>query len=205
MAHTQVIWNWMAKSYSKSTISDQASYERKLHETKELLPEGAEVFEFGCGTGSTALWHAPHVARYVATDGSSNMIEIARDKAEAAGVDHVSFAQCAIEDYKVQDQFDAVLAMSILHLLRNRKAALDKAFALLKPGGRLFASTICMGDSGLGMRILATVIRWAPIMPYVQSFTEERHLAEIRAAGFEIERHWRPDPKAATFVIARKP
>ena len=42
-----------------------------------------EVLEFGCGTGGTAIIHAPYVKHIRAIDISGNMIAIAKGKAEA--------------------------------------------------------------------------------------------------------------------------
>ena len=65
-------------------MADQAAYERKLAITRECLNPDAQVLELGCGTGSTAIAHAPYVRHIRATDVSSRMIEIARSKAEVA-------------------------------------------------------------------------------------------------------------------------
>jgi cyclopropane fatty-acyl-phospholipid synthase-like methyltransferase len=43
-----------------------------------------ELLEFGCGTGGTAIIHAPHVKHIRAIDISPRMIEIAKSRAEAA-------------------------------------------------------------------------------------------------------------------------
>lgn len=205
MAQIERMWDWTARRYAKTPIADQETYERKLNETKALLTPDAEVFEFGCGTGSTALWHAPHVKRIEATDGSAKMIEICREKAEAAGISNVTFRHELATEYFGMDKFDAVFAFSILHLLRDRVGALATVERILKPGGRFFSSTMCIKDAGRFMRMVAPVIRIAPIMPYVASFTETQLKAEIEDAGLVIERSWKPKPGAATFIIAQKP
>ncbi len=52
-----------------------------------------EVLEFGCGTGTTAITHAPYVKHIRAIDISSNMIEIAQRKADAKNIKNVTFEQ----------------------------------------------------------------------------------------------------------------
>ena len=94
------------------------------------------VLELGCGTGSTAIYHAPVVQQIDATDLSANMLAIARQKAADAGVDNITFRQDSVESLTVPDgTYDAVLALSLLHLLRDREAAIAKIARLLKPGG----------------------------------------------------------------------
>lgn len=73
-------WDAAAKKYSLSKVGDQAGYERTLDKTRSFLKESDRVLELGCGTGSTALLLAPSVSRYLATDLSPKMIEIAQEK-----------------------------------------------------------------------------------------------------------------------------
>ena len=91
-------WDKIANRYAKSPIKDEAAYQRKLEVTREYFTPDAVVFEFGCGTGSTALAHAPFVKQILATDISPRMIEIAKQKANAADITNVTFAVSAIED-----------------------------------------------------------------------------------------------------------
>ena len=74
-------WDRIATKYAADTIADMAGYERTLARTRDFLDGGQTAFEFGCGTGTTALGLAPFVARMVATDISGNMIAIARQMA----------------------------------------------------------------------------------------------------------------------------
>jgi ubiquinone/menaquinone biosynthesis C-methylase UbiE len=74
-------WNRIARRYARMKVPDEASYRHKLDRTRAYLGPGPEVFEFGCGTGTTALHHAPHVAHVRAVDISPAMIAIAREKA----------------------------------------------------------------------------------------------------------------------------
>ena len=90
-------WNKRADNYAKRPVSDEATYEKKLDITREYFRPDMEVLELGCGTGSTALAHAPYVKHILATDLSTRMIEIARDKAKAAGIDNVTFAAASAD------------------------------------------------------------------------------------------------------------
>lgn len=121
MSRTSRFWDRMADGYAKKPVPDEAVYQKKLAVTRDALTPDMDVFEFGCGTGSTAIALAPHVKHIRATDISARMIEIARDKAEAAGVANVTFEQAGIDDLDVPDgTYDAVLAHSILHLVEDR-------------------------------------------------------------------------------------
>ncbi|NNE51124.1 MAG: methyltransferase domain-containing protein, partial [Sulfitobacter sp.] len=84
-------WDRIAPRYARNSVSDEASYARKLAETAALMGPDMEVLEIGCGTGTTALHHAGRVAHIRATDISAGMLTIARQKADAAGISNVTF------------------------------------------------------------------------------------------------------------------
>ena len=83
----QRFWDRVAHKYSRDPIKDMVGYTRTLESTRHRLRETDTVLEFGCGTGTTALSLAQSVARLVGTDASSEMITIAREKADAQGCD----------------------------------------------------------------------------------------------------------------------
>lgn len=142
-----VFWNKIAAKYERKPVPDESIYQRKLEMTRLLLNPNAEVLELGCGTGSTALLHAPFVHSVVATDFSASMIEIARNKARQQGVDNIEFRCESVEDMAVgAGQFDVVLAHSILHLLQDPQQAISQCYQSLKPGGYLVSSTACIAD-----------------------------------------------------------
>jgi len=195
----------MANRYAKTPIVDEASYQKKLEKTREYLHPETEVFEFGCGTGSTAITHAPLVRHILATDGSIKMIEIARGRAEAAGIENITFDAVTIDTVSAPaDTYDVVLGMSILHLVKNKEAVIAKVHSLLKPGGVFISSTACLGDNSILITLLTKVMWMIGIT--VRSFTQEQLKASLIDAGFEIEHEWLPDGDGvkATFIVARK-
>ena len=83
MARPEKFWDRMAARYARQPVADEAVYQRKLEMTRSCLRPDMELLEIGCGTGSTAIVHAPHVRHILATDISENMLAIAREKAQA--------------------------------------------------------------------------------------------------------------------------
>ena len=57
-------WDRLAKRYARMPVADQAAYETKLEKTRAFLRPDSRVLEFGCGTGSTAILHAPPCGAY---------------------------------------------------------------------------------------------------------------------------------------------
>ncbi|SIO15551.1 Ubiquinone/menaquinone biosynthesis C-methylase UbiE [Parasphingorhabdus marina DSM 22363] len=207
MPKSAEFWNKIAEGYANSKIRDERAYEKKLEITQKLFPPHAEVLEIACGTGTTALRHAPHVAKYLATDISSKMLEIARKKAEDQDVNNVTFAE---EDIGTANwppaQYDTVLAMSILHLLPDRPAGLVKIHDTLKPGGRFISSTVCLGNMAFFFPLLIRAMKLIGKAPkVVDSLTHEELAAAITEAGFVIEDHHRMSKDKVAFIVARKP
>lgn len=205
MSTSPRFWNKLADKYARRPIDDEAAYKHKLEKTQEFFRPDMIVLEFACGTGGTALRHAPFVAEITAIDYSENMIAIARSKAEAAGVTNVRFAVESIQDHAAPDAtYDVVMGMSILHLLPDRAEMLEKVHRLLKPGGLFVSSTICLGNMNPVFRLALPIMRFFGKAPFVDTFTADRLAGQIEAAGFAIEHRWQPKPAAAVFIIARK-
>ena len=200
-------WDSKAESYAASAIADEKTYQRKLQETQSFLTPQMRVLEIGCGTGSTALAHAPFVEHILATDISSEMIGIAADKAEAAGIENVTFTCGTLEDLTVQPaSFDAILGLNILHLLPNRAQAIEQAYQLLKPGGYFISSTACLGRTWFELlRAIVPLVKWLGKMPDLWFVSEAQLAKEITEAGFRIERQWHHGPQSlAVFIVAQK-
>ena len=135
-------WDKIADSYSKRPIANEDAYQKKLAMSREYFRPDMQLLEFGCGTGGTALLHAPHVAHIAAIDGSANMINIAKQRQQDSELTNVDYHVASIEEYQAEAaSFDAVLGLSILHLLEDRDAVTAKVFELLKPGGVFISST----------------------------------------------------------------
>lgn len=205
MNQSAKFWDKIAERYSKQSIADEESYKRKLKVTQEYFKPEMEILEFGCGTGSTAIIHAPYVKHIRAIDISSKMLDIARRKAEATKIQNITFEQATIEDLTAPDQsFDMVLGLSILHLLEDKKAVIAKVYRLLKPGGFFVTSTTCLGDSMAWFRLIAPIGKFLRVFPLVQVFTEKELASSLTDAGFKIDHRWRPARDKAVFIVAQK-
>lgn len=201
------IWNRFADNYSKQPIKDEESYQKKLEITRTYLTPNDSVLEFGCGTGGTAILHAPYVKNLRAIDLSSRMIEIAEEKKQAAEVTNVKFECTGIDSLDVPDEsFDVVLGLSILHLLPNHREVLEKVRTHLKPGGYFISSTTCIGDQSMArvFGMVAPSLSYFGLIPQVQVFTKAELRTDLENAGFTIEQEFHPGKDKAVFFVARK-
>jgi 2-polyprenyl-3-methyl-5-hydroxy-6-metoxy-1,4-benzoquinol methylase len=197
-------WNWMAKRYARQPIGDEKAYRHKLEVTQSYMRPEMRVLEFGCGTGSTALIHAPHVAQIDAIDFSEKMIEIAKGKAKAQGIENVTFRTATIENWQAKDHsYDAILGLSILHLLEDKEAVLTKVYQLLKPDGIFISSTVCMAEMKGVWRWILPAGNALGILPLVKTFSADELIESIQRSGFSIESNWRPKPDSSAFIVAK--
>ena len=206
MHHPSRFWDRIAERYSKSPVADEESYQKKLRVTRGYLRPDMKILEFGCGTGSTAITHAPHVKHIQAIDISSNMIEIAWRKADANDVRNVTFKRSGIDEFSAPDQtFDAVLALSILHLLDNKEEVISNVHKMLKPGGVFVTSTACLGDTILKfIKLVAPIGKFFGLLPLVKVFTSKELQDSLTHAGFGIDHQWQPRKGKAVFIVAKK-
>ncbi len=207
MAESDKFWDKTAERYAKSPVSDEATYQKKLAETQSFFTPNMRILEFGCGTGTTAVQHAPHVQHIDAIDISENMLEIGRGKAREAGVENITFTRGTLTEFNADTAtLDAVLGLNVIHLLPDRQAVIAEVVRILKPGGIFVSSTVCLGLSYLRFIKLAVPLgKLLGLMPDVFVLTEAELASEVTNAGFVIERQWHHGKKGiAVFMVARK-
>lgn len=206
MTASSKFWDKIANKYSKQPIADEQSYQKKLEITQEYFQTDWSVLEFGCGTGSTAIVHAPFVEEIRAIDISQNMIAIAKDKAETQNIHNIVFERGTIEELKVENcSYDAVLGLSILHLLEDKESAIAKVYQMLKPGGIFVSSTMCMGDAYGWFKFIAPIGKALGVFPLVRIFNAQHLLDSLTDANFAIDYQWQPSKDKAMFIVAKKP
>ena len=205
MDREKAFWNKLADKYSRRPVADEASYRKKLAITREYFRPDMEVLEIGCGTGSTAIEHAPFVKHIRATDLSTRMVEIAKEKARAADVDNVTFEALSVDALDVPDaSIDVVMAHNVLHLLEDKEQVITDVHRMLGPGGVFVSSTACVGDMMLPLRLIVPVGRFLRLFPLVKVFSVAELKDSLENAGFEIDYEWQPKKNAAAFIICRK-
>jgi len=198
-------WNRMAPRYARSPIADEAAYAEKLAMTRELFTPDTRVLEFGCGTGGTAMLHAPHVAHVHAIDGSEKMIDIARRRAETDGIRGVSFETSSIEAFDPGTRrFDVVLGLSVMQLLDDRDVVIRKVHELLGPGGHFVTSTPCIADVLPALRFVTSPLGALGLIPPLQVFTAKELGDDMVRGGFRVERRWQPGKRKAVFIVCTR-
>ena len=205
MVDSAKFWDRMAKRYSQMPIADEAAYEKKLQLTRDYFRPDMDVFEFGCGTGSTAIVHAPYVRHIQSIDVSSKMIKIAQSKAEAGSICNVTFQCSDIDEFNVSDEsFDAVLGLNVVHLMENMDEVFARVYKLLKPEGVFITSTPYISTMMPLFKVIAPLGKVLGLLPTIRNLSVGDLESSLEKNGFDIDYQWQPENKKSVFIVARK-
>ena len=100
--------------------------------------------------------------------------------------------------------FDAVLGLSILHLLENKEDVISSVHKMLKPGGIFISTTACIGDTMKFFKLIGPIGKFFGLMPLVKVFTTMELEDSLTDAGFEIDYRWQPGRGKSVFIVAKK-
>jgi ubiquinone/menaquinone biosynthesis C-methylase UbiE len=96
------------------------------------------LLDLGTGTGRMLEMFGGEIERGLGLDLSLDMLLLARDRLERAGLKNCSVRQGDIYDLPLaDDSFDVVILHQVLHFLDDGARAIQEAARVLRPGGRL--------------------------------------------------------------------
>ncbi len=126
LAEVARITHRLAYESAARLYGDEAFYNAVLaldDETlRDVLPEGATVVDFGCGTGRWCRRAAPYADRVVGIDRDATRISIARARTTAQNVE---YEVGDLSNLLAKDRFDVAL---LIHVVEH----VDDAVALLR-------------------------------------------------------------------------
>jgi SAM-dependent methyltransferase len=171
--------------WSASVVEDVAFYLERARES------GGPVVELGVGTGRIAVPIACDGIRVIGVDSSEGMLDVARDRAELAGVE-VDLRYGDFRDPPVEGPVPLVIApfRSLLHMETDadRVAVVRAVHRLLEPEGRFVFDVFWPGPED----IAETHARWLEREPGIferADWDEERRtlILRVRGEGMESE------------------
>lgn len=152
----------------------------------------AEVLDVGCGGGLLSEALARAGARVTAIDLAPDLVRVAKLHGLESGV-KVDYQVKAVETMAAERPagFDAVTCMEMLEHVPDPAAVLAACATLLRPGGRLFVSTLNRTPAAFALAIVGAeyIARLLPRGTHqYRDFIRPSELAAwLRAAGVELE------------------
>ena len=139
-----------AKAAQKYFSTHAAEWDRirQLHVADEAVEEAIakalagkpfrSLLDLGTGTGRMLELFGPEIERGLGLDLSLDMLGLARDRLERAGLKNCSVRQGDLYDLPLANSsFDVVILHQVLHFLDDGGRAIREAARVLRPGGRL--------------------------------------------------------------------
>jgi ubiquinone/menaquinone biosynthesis methyltransferase len=156
-------FNRAAKRYDLLTGMNPG-YNKHLRWSAERLQvteQNAQLLDLCCGTGlsTKALAKTYPGALIDAMDASPGMLNHARDKRYNARVRFFEGDASDPASHGIKGPYDGILMAYGIRNLPNRDAALDRLYALLKPGGRIVFHEYSVADSKRAQAIWEVVSR----------------------------------------------
>lgn len=154
--------------------------------------EGASALDVGCGGGLLSEALAREGARVTALDLAPELIKVAKLHGLESGV-AVDYRLQSVESLAAEQPgtFDVVTCMEMLEHVPDPGAVIEACARLLKPGGRLFLSTLNRTPAAFALAIVGAeyVARLLPKGTHqYRDFIRPSELgAWLRGAGLQLE------------------
>jgi SAM-dependent methyltransferase len=151
-----------------------------------------KVLDLGCGDGTTAVPAAQHGAEVLGVDIASNLVAAGNKRAEALGLDNLSFQEGDASDLKDLDdgQFDLVVSVFGAMFAPKPHDVAKEMVRVTKPGGRIVMGNWIPNDPTLVAQILKIASAYSPPPPegFVSPMTwgvEDEVIARFTQAGVD--------------------
>jgi SAM-dependent methyltransferase len=150
------------------------------------LHPGETVLDLGSGGGIDVLLSAKRVGptgKAYGLDMTDEMLALARENQQKAGVDNVEFLKGEIETIPLPDgAVDVIISNCVINLSTDKDRVLAEAFRVLRPGGRLAISDIVVRGE-VPEAIRRSVELWIGCV--AGALTESEYREKLARAGFE--------------------
>ena len=149
------------------------------------LRAGEVVLDLGSGGGIDVLLSAKRVSpggKAYGLDMTDEMLALARDNQQKAGVQNVEFLKGEIENIPLPDNsVDVIISNCVINLSADKDSVLREAFRVLRPGGR-FAVSDVVTRGEIPEEIRKNVLLWVGCV--AGALDEDEYRAKLAAAGF---------------------
>ncbi len=179
-----------------------------IKESLSNLKNAGDLIEFGCGIGNYTKTLAKLSNSILATDISSEMVRVAKEKLKDFSNVQVQEANCYGTDFE-DKTYDTVFMANLIHVVQDPQKALAEAHRLLKNGGKLVIITFTPEKMSFGAKIKMTAryLKAFGVPPKGSTPFTVKTLTEFAAKNnFKIESAELLGNKQskAVFIVAKK-
>ena len=150
------------------------------------LNAGETVLDLGSGGGIDVLLSAKRVGptgKAYGLDMTDEMLALARENQQKAGVQNVEFLKGEIENIPLpESSVDVVISNCVINLSGDKDRVLREAFRVLRPGARFAVSDVVVRGS-VPAEIRRNVELWVGCV--AGALEESEYRTKLAAAGFE--------------------
>src|SRR3974390_2326605 len=151
----------------------------------ELEP-GETVLDLGSGGGIDVLLSARRVApggKAYGLDMTDEMLALARDNQNKAGIENVEFLRGEIENIPLPgNTVDVIISNCVINLSADKARVLREAFRVLKPGGRFAVSDVVLRGE-VPDEVRKSVLLWVGCI--AGALQDSEYVAALAEAGFD--------------------
>jgi len=144
------------------------------------------VLDLGAGGGIDVLLSARRVGpagKAYGLDMTDEMLALARENQQKAGVKNVEFLKGEIEKIPLPDNsVDVIISNCVINLSADKDRVLQEAFRVLKPGGR-FAVSDVVTRGEIPEEIRRNVLLWVGCV--AGALSDQDYASKLAKAGFE--------------------
>jgi ubiquinone/menaquinone biosynthesis C-methylase UbiE len=151
------------------------------------LKPGETVLDLGSGGGIDVLLSARRVGpsgKAYGLDMTDEMLALARENQQRAGLTNVEFLKGEIENIPLpDDSVDVIISNCVINLSADKDRAIAEAFRVLKPNGRFAVSDVVIRGIGMPAALRRSMELWVGCV--AGALEEDSYRAKLAQAGFE--------------------
>ncbi|MFN3491823.1 MAG: class I SAM-dependent methyltransferase [Anaerolineales bacterium] len=148
------------------------------------LPPNKKILEIGCGNGiGTRLIHEYFKpSELIATEYDESLVEITQEKVKDL---NILVEQADATKFRFSNnEFDAVIGLSVIHHIPNWEEALDELHRIIKPKGLLIIKELSIETFET---FFGKISRKFVEHPYDDMFRKDEFINYLKQKGFKLE------------------
>ena len=206
MYKSEKLWDFLSYHYDRGANKSEQPENKPLENIRKYLNANDVVLDYGCATGTMAIDIADNVEDVYGIDISSKMVEAAERKATESRIANTHFAQTTIFDERFnKESLNVILALSVLHLLKDTERVMQRINELLKPGGFFISTTPCLGEKTSFISNFLLLLSKIRVFPYIRFFNISELEESITNGNMQIvETEYLVQNPVFYYVVAKK-